>query len=177
MEQKGQSVSATSSVAWFRLAELIARKEKEKSLSIFRLFAHSFNDPAYALQLEGDILLSFEDTLGASEKYKNAAYLYHKDRRFIAAIAVYEQTLMLDPYNYETIASLLTLYALCQWDPQFNQCCVQFITMIKKQMISLDDYEKVIKLLQDALFSETNPEIRGFLAQKIEEMQKIIPYP
>jgi hypothetical protein len=44
--------SKTACVAWFKLADLITRKEKEKALNLYRLLSHSFEDRAYALQVE-----------------------------------------------------------------------------------------------------------------------------
>ena len=48
-------------IAWFRLAECVSRGEKERALGVYRLLAHSFGDEAFAHQLMGDLLLSFDD--------------------------------------------------------------------------------------------------------------------
>ena len=50
-----------TSLAWFKLAEFVTRGEKERALSIFRLLAHSIRHDALVVQLEGDILLAFDD--------------------------------------------------------------------------------------------------------------------
>ncbi len=60
-------------VAWYKLAEFVVRKEKERALSLLRLLTHSFNDQALKDQLEGDLLRSFDDHKNASEKYFAAA--------------------------------------------------------------------------------------------------------
>ena len=83
-------------VAWFKLAEFVGRGEKERALGLYRLLVHSFNDQALALQLEGDILLSFND-MNALEKYGSAALLYQERGRFIEAVAIYEHMIMLKP--------------------------------------------------------------------------------
>ena len=69
-------------VAWFKLAEFVARGEKERAMGLYRLLVHSFDDSAFAHQLEGDLLLSFDDTQ-AVEKYLEAAYLYETQDRLI----------------------------------------------------------------------------------------------
>ncbi len=126
MMERQQSVKEKS-VAWFKLADLIARGEREKALSVFRLMAHSLSDRAYALQLEGDILWHLESG-NASEKYKQAAFLYQKEKRWIDAIAIYEHLLTQDPDSYEILATLLVFYATVDWREKFEdryQCLLQ----------------------------------------------------
>lgn len=112
--------SKTSCVAWFKLAELITRKEKEKALNLYRLLSHSFEDKAYALQVEGDILWSLEDEV-ALDKYKQAAYLYKKERNLVAASAIYEHLLTLQPNNYDFLSTLIILYILLSWPEKFEE--------------------------------------------------------
>lgn len=81
-------------VAWFKLAELVVRKEKERAMYIYRLLVHSLQDEAIAAQLEGDLLLSFNDEK-AVDCYMRAATLYERSDRWIEAIAIYEQVMML----------------------------------------------------------------------------------
>ena len=65
-------------VAWFTLAECVARGEKVRALGVYRLLAYSIDDSAFRRQLEGDILLAFQDKDDAIVKYKEAAFLYQK---------------------------------------------------------------------------------------------------
>src|SRR3990172_10433854 len=67
-------------IAWFKLAEFVARGEKERALGIYRLLIHSFDDKAFSYQLEGDLLSAFNDE-SARDKYLSAAQLYHKEGR------------------------------------------------------------------------------------------------
>lgn len=97
-------------IAWFRLAEYISRGEKERALGMYRLLCHSFDDAAFARQLEGDILWSFND-LQATAKYYEAAQLYQQDKRMLQAAAVYENLLRLDPGVPEYLQQLLSLYS------------------------------------------------------------------
>lgn len=96
-------------VAWFKLAEFVSRGEKERALGLYRLLSHSFEDYALAYQLAGDILLAFNDE-EAIEKYKMAADLYKKNARFLEAIALYEQLIVLTDNILEYTPLLVELY-------------------------------------------------------------------
>lgn len=85
-----QLLSRKSTVAWFKLAEFVERKEKERALAIYRLLVHSLNDPAYSAQLEGDLLAAFHDER-ATESYRRAALVYEKTDRFFSAALAHEQ--------------------------------------------------------------------------------------
>ncbi len=50
---------------------------------------HSVSDQAFAHQLEGDILLAFDDA-AAIDRYHNAAQIYKKQKNYQKAVAVYE---------------------------------------------------------------------------------------
>lgn len=97
-------------VAWFTLAECISRGEKVRALGVYRLLAHSIDDIAFARQLEGDILLSFQDQDEAISKYKEAAFLYQKNGKFFEAIAVFEHVRDLEPEKIEYVKNLVDLY-------------------------------------------------------------------
>lgn len=96
-------------VAWFKLAEFVVRGEKERALGLYRLLIHSFDDKALASQLEGDLLLAFNDD-GAVLKYEEAAYAYYKAERYIEAIAMFENLLSLKPYTQDYIKKVIILY-------------------------------------------------------------------
>ena len=96
-------------VAWFKLAEFVARGEKERALGLYRLLAHSFDDEALAHQLEGDLLLAFNDD-GAVKCYVDAAKYYQKAHRFVQAAAVYEHILSLQPRTEMHILTIIDLY-------------------------------------------------------------------
>ncbi len=97
-------------LAWFKLAECVARGEKERALGVYRLLSHSFDDPAFACQLEGDILLLFDETDDAINKYCQAAGLYKKNKRHVQAAAVYEHLLTLKPDSLEYRQDIVDLY-------------------------------------------------------------------
>jgi len=98
-------------IAWFKLAEYVSRGEKERALGVYRLLSHSFDDAAFALQLEGDILWSFNDR-GAIDKYYEAAQLYKKDARVLQAAAVYEHLVTLHPDSIVCLLHLVDLYVI-----------------------------------------------------------------
>jgi len=81
-------------IAWFKLAECIERGEREKAYGVYRLLAHSIADQAYAYQLEGDLLRSFEDPR-AYQKYQSAAKLYYQERRWHEAAGLCEHLKLL----------------------------------------------------------------------------------
>ena len=148
MEQ--ESSSGTSSIAWFKLAELIARKEREKALNVFRLLSHSFNDRAYALQLEGDILFSLHDK-GASEKHKQAAFLYQKEHQWVYAIALYEHLLSLDHSNSDLLAELIHGYAVIDWQEKFNERVHRICLLFSQKLIDENQFVKTFKPVADYL--------------------------
>ncbi|NRB21910.1 hypothetical protein HRU45_04180 [Candidatus Dependentiae bacterium] len=96
-------------VAWFKLADVISRGEKERALGVYRLLSHSLDDTAFATQLEGDILLAFKDHT-AITKYEDAAWRYHKEGRVLQAAAVYEHLLLIGPETEKYITTLINWY-------------------------------------------------------------------
>ncbi len=104
-----QVVSDKYNVAWFKLADCIARGEKERALGVYRLLSHSFDDPALVCQLQADILLSFKDEK-AQEIYQQAAQLYRERNRFLEAAAVYEHLATLDPHTLFYRTEMISLY-------------------------------------------------------------------
>lgn len=105
-----QVPSDKHSIAWFKLAECVARGEKERALGVYRLLSYSLDDQAFVYQLAGDLLRSFDDTT-AVEHYHQAAQLYHKGKRLLEAAAVYEHLLALVPQKELYLMNLVELYA------------------------------------------------------------------
>ncbi len=123
-----------SSVAWFKIANLIERREREKALSIYKLMVHSLPDRAYALQLEGDILLSFGDKTGACEKYMQAALLYRDSKQWLDAASVYEHIRLLNKENSEAFIYLLACYAQLGWGKKFSRTLEEVIIYLSKNV-------------------------------------------
>lgn len=95
-------VSDKYSIAWFKIAECVAKGERERALGMYRLLSHSIDNQALAKQLEADILLFFADER-APEKYKEAALLYAQQNKYLEAIALYEQLLTLQAGSAELL--------------------------------------------------------------------------
>jgi hypothetical protein len=106
-------LSEKSNVAWFKLAEFVERKEKERALSIYRLLVHSLNDSAYTAQLEGDLFAAFHDDR-AIESYRRAALLYEESDRYLPAALVYERMAALQHTSDEVCDSWRRSFALYQ---------------------------------------------------------------
>jgi hypothetical protein len=94
------------SISWFKLAEFVERGEKERALGIYKLLALSLSDLAFSYQLEGDILLAFEDEQ-AINKYFQAVEYYLKQNNIVAAIGTLNHIVILNP-NYHTAWDMLT---------------------------------------------------------------------
>ena len=81
--------SESYTIAWFKIADFVSRGEKERALHMYPLLMHSISEPAISYQLEGDILLAFDD-MAALECYRKAVELYKKSGKLRQAIGVYE---------------------------------------------------------------------------------------
>jgi tetratricopeptide (TPR) repeat protein len=171
----GATEKRESSVAWFRLAELISRGEKEKALNLYRLLSHSFDDRAYALQVEGDILWSFEDNI-ALDKYKQAAFLYKKEQKVTAAMSVYEHLLTLQPNNYEVIGSLLIVYIKLDWLEKVKNRFDLAKELFKSNKISTDQMWEVVQCMVDTAIEEAPRKLQECGIKNIVKLiQKIVP--
>ncbi|TET34207.1 hypothetical protein E3J61_03115, partial [Candidatus Dependentiae bacterium] len=136
-----QLPSEKYNVAWFKLADCIARGEKERALGVYRLLAHSFDDPALARQLHADILLSFKDER-AQEAYQEAAVLYRERDRLIEAAAVYEHLVTLDPNNVFYRTEIIELYQQLGIASKVGQYLYKLIDDLMAQ----DQWKKAIEI-------------------------------
>ncbi|MBY0353386.1 hypothetical protein K2W90_03415 [Candidatus Babeliales bacterium] len=165
---------AGASVAWFKLAYLITRKEREKALSVYRLLSHSFEDRAYALQLEGDILWALDDQL-ASEKYKQAAFLYRKEKRWVNAIAVCEHMLALDQANQDLRGIVLDLYVIADWDEKLQQTLHATVQTTKQHALSEDQLFELFKIVIDRANDCDDLTKKNRLVTLVKSFQEHVP--
>ncbi|MCB9493494.1 MAG: hypothetical protein H6679_04445 [Epsilonproteobacteria bacterium] len=170
MSSNAKQGGERTSVAWFALSNLIARKEKEKALNVFRLLAHSFDDRAYTLQIEGDILWHLDDYDQSIERYKKAAFLYQKEKRLINAIAIYEHMLSMNEHNDEILAQLIYFYLLADLQDKFEQ---RFELLAQRQSKHQFDEQVLLKFAK--LIAETlnTPEREQTRAWAIQTMKKV----
>ncbi len=156
-----------SSIAWFKLAELVNRGEKEKALNFYRLLAHSFHAKAYALQLEGDLLLLFEDD-AAFKKYQQAAFLYKKEKNYSAAVAIYEHLMDVQPNNNNFLFSTLENYIKLDWVERFSEKLDLFLERIKTGVLSESEAISFLHELLNKIMGEEK-ERRLWVKSEIEK--------
>ena len=137
-----------ASVAWYKLADLIARGEREKALSVYRLLAHSFDDKAYALQLEGDVLLALSDER-SKEKYFQAAFLYKDEKRWIDAVSLAEHLLVLYPKDLQLLLFIIYCYAAVDTPSKAAHYFDLFDANSKKQGVSIDFFHEEWELIKN----------------------------
>lgn len=104
-----QDPGGKCSLAWFKLAEFVARGERERALCVYRLLMHTVDDAAFAKQLEGDLLGSFEQP-GAFESYMHAIELYRKNCKHAQAMAICEYVVRTFPTQTLFLEILIELY-------------------------------------------------------------------
>lgn len=148
--------SQSYNIAWFKLADFVARGEKERALSIYRLLMHSVAEGALTYQLEGDILLAFDDD-AALDRYHVAANLYKKSGKFQEAISVYLHA------------------ALFKEDEKILEALLDTYVLIKHKQGILETFSKVAKLyLQQQKIETLLNLIHRSLVQLDKSMQPIL---
>ncbi|KKQ33121.1 MAG: hypothetical protein US49_C0002G0016 [candidate division TM6 bacterium GW2011_GWF2_37_49] len=165
----------TSSVAWFKLANLIENREKEKALSVFRLLTHSLRDRAYALQLEGDILWSLDESVRAQEKYTNSAFLYLKDKRWVHAVSIYENLLSNNPEDHSALAASILCYGQLGWENKFKEKLDQTCELISKKASDPHQLSAAIKQLSDTAKELEKEDFKAILHTKIQALLASVP--
>ena len=136
-------ISESYNIAWFTLADYVARGEKERALSMHRLLMHSVQDVAIAQQLEGDILLAFGDDT-AFDKYYTAAILYKQSGKYQQAISVCLQVCALKE-DERILQILLDIYALLH----NKSATLETFSRLAKVYISQNNTELLQKTFQD----------------------------
>lgn len=150
-------------IAWFKLAECVAKGEKEKAFGVYRLLMHSLEDQAYAHQLEGDLLGAFQDER-ATEKYAYAAQLYFQNRRFKESAALYEELIFLVPENNKYLQQLIAIYKEHKNKDLFKT------KMQKLLQLLLDhaQYEKAVTIINEIKITEGTDQIVSNYQQIVE---------
>ncbi len=133
--------------------------------------AHSLQDRAYALQLEGDILCYFEDFPESCVKYVQAAFLYRNAKRWLDAVSLYEQVNLLDLNNCDALIYSVPCYAQLGWEQKFKQSLGTISDFILQ---NLSDEKLVSNLIKS--LAEVAPEIDAiiFKIQLHEKLQKLL---
>lgn len=134
--------SDTYNIAWFKLADCIARGEKERALGVYRLLSHSLDDSALALQLHADILRSFNDPK-AIEKYRQAAELYRTHKQFLEAAAVYEHLASIEPENSTFRITMIELYQQLN----IRSKVIHYVELLVRSLLQQDDWKKAVEIV------------------------------
>jgi hypothetical protein len=121
-------------IAWFKLAECVAKGEKEKAFGVYRLLKHSLDDEAYAYQLEGDLLGAFQDER-ATEKYAYAAQLYYQNNRFKEAADLYEELFLFMPENEFYVSKLIDVYRHNKSNQFFTNKLFKVVDILKEKQV------------------------------------------
>ncbi len=148
--------STTFNIAWFKLADFVARGEKERALSVLRLLMHSVSNEALTYQLEGDILLSFNDS-AAIQKYQSAAQLFKKSNHLHQAINAYHQALQIQEET-ETLYHLLDIYLQIKHRIGISNTFARLGRSILKE----DDFSK-LQFVFDQILSTTDTAVHSLL--------------
>lgn len=166
---KQGSNQGNASIAWFKLAELITRREREKALNVYRLLAHSFERKAYALQLEGDILWSLDDK-AALEKYRQAAFLYHKEKQWVDAAGICEHLYTMNPHDVEILSHLIRYYTLLEWPERFSVRINDFVLLVEKKIAQEHQFVTAIKNIVEDISDQGESLVRTWLSAHLQEV-------
>jgi len=150
-EKKG-----ASSIAWFKLAQFVSTKEKEKALGLYKLLSYSLENKAYAIQIEADLHLAFEDNEVAMTKYQQAALLYKKEKNIVLATSIYEHLVKLQPSNVHFLSTLIELYARLEWHEKIEERFTELIEKYKKNKTSKDMVLNTIETVTSLFINENN---------------------
>lgn len=157
-------------IAWFKLAEFVARKEKERALGLYRLLAHSIGNAALEAQLEGDLLLAFNDNR-AHDSYLKAAELYEQEGKLTQAIAITEHASMVSSESLDCMLRLSHLYQKAHEQKRASEYAVRIIRLLLEK----ETVESVIHFCQTEALSRANTLM--LLEQLVLELLSRITYP
>lgn len=178
--------SESYNVAWFKLADFVARGEKERALAVHKLLMHSVTDEAIPYQLEGDILLAFDDET-ALDRYHIAANLYKKSGNMHQAASVYEHVCIFKE-DEKILEALFDVYHALKNNSQslhtfsrLAKVCLQkknfglLINLFHRYLIGFD--EKFQGLLTVALvqalllYDPDNRQVTSYVDQAIDSLK------
>lgn len=174
-------------IAWFKLADFVARGEKERALTVLKLLMHSVKDEAIPYQLEGDVLLAFDDD-AALDRYHIAANLYKKSGKIRQAASIYEHV-SLFKQDERILEALFDIYFLlkndigmldtfsrlakvCLQNNKFNLISQLFYRYLLECHESLQGLLGIRFVRALILYDETNKQIQTYLLQTIDILRE-----
>lgn len=139
------------SIAWFKLAECVSRREKERALGVYRLLSHSIDDQAFKYQLEGDLLLSFNDTQQAAEKYLHAIHNYKQTDRLFEMAALYGHLITIQPDKHEYHAHMVNIYHELKLDSKVFSYLESALNLLIQESnpMALSQFLSTMKILSE----------------------------
>jgi|GEM_PF-2631593 len=120
-------------VAWFTLAECVARGERERAFGVYRLLSHSLDDRALAAQLEGDLLCAFNMPDEALERYDRAMRVYKQNGKLLEAAAVCEHMRFIAPDNLNYTQEALVFYSIAQSVERVAELLCEYVAQALQQ--------------------------------------------
>lgn len=143
-----QLPSEKFTIAWFKLAEFVTRKEKERALGIYRLLIHSLPDQAFAAQVEGDLFLAFQDEK-AIESYLKAAKMYQEFGNVLQASILYEKLIRLflktQPIQKIIFKKVITEYIDCLVTQNNHQKVTKLLSAVQDDAEIFEYTQEVVK--------------------------------
>jgi len=83
-------------LAWFKIAEALLNREREKAFFYCKLLSHSLSSEAFRSQIIGDIHTCIGEISFALQAYKNAFLLYEKNNNIHGMSIIFFRTLSID---------------------------------------------------------------------------------
>lgn len=174
-------------VAWFKLADFVARGEKERALTVLKLLMHSIQDEAIPYQLEGDVLLAFDDD-AALDRYHIAANLYKKAGKIKQAASIYEHVslfkederileALFDVYfllknNAGMLDTFSRLAKVCLQNNKYNLISHLFYRYLLECQESLHGLLGIRFVRALILYDETNKQLKSYVQQTIDMLDQ-----
>lgn len=168
-----QLISGKFNVAWFKLAEFVNRKEKERALALCRLLIHSLTDKALIMQLEGDLLLAFKDEKSI-EVYKRAAQLYEESGRFLQAALVYEHLANIAPTQIDVLEKMVHMYMTLSYEAKIARCSAQLIRLL----LDRQEIDKANEILAQSSLNSRHKALlhEAFVINLLKSQEYVDPY-
>jgi len=141
--------SAKSCIAWFKLAEFVEKKEKEKALVLYRLLARSINNNAFGLHLLGTLHQSFNNYEEACNNLILTLDIYYQDNPEMV-ITIYETIILQNKNQINTDhLEVLAKYYLKYYDQNkdlLNFRVINFLDNFQAEQVNiiLSNLSKII---------------------------------
>jgi hypothetical protein len=161
-----------SSIAWFKLEELVTRRERERVRGLLRLLLHSIPSQALAQQLEGDIALVCSDYSQAQRLHLKAAAKYEQLHQWVNAAALYAR---IHSYNSPTLLTTIQLARCYAWvghSALLTYYLEQACTIAAQQ----GDYEPLLLLAEEQFSFARHEQILSLLTTLQAPIQLIVAY-